>query len=75
MVFVSELLRVEKENIEEAIINLKAKKDIVEETRDERVWVFDGYLCVVFSLSLEFIPTSDAKTLMTPSIVEHIKAK
>ena len=30
---------------------------------------------MVFSLSLEFIPTSDAKTLMTPSTVEHIKAK
>lgn len=39
--FVSELLNVEKENIEEAIINLKAKKDIVEEKReDETTWLY-----------------------------------
>lgn len=40
LAFVSELLGVNSENIEEAIINLKAKKDIVEETRDEETWVY-----------------------------------
>ena len=39
--FVSELLNVEKDNIEEGIINLKAKKSIVEETReDETTWLY-----------------------------------
>lgn len=62
MVFVSELLRVEKENIEEAIINLKAKKDIVEETRDERVWV---YLC----------PTYNAEENVAEKLLKLQKAK
>lgn len=34
------LLRVEIENIEEAIINLKAKKEIVEEKREDDVWLY-----------------------------------
>lgn len=38
--FVSELLNVDKNNIEEGIINLKVKKDIVQETREEETWLY-----------------------------------
>lgn len=40
MSFVSELLNVSKENIEEAIINLKAKKEVVEETQEDETWLY-----------------------------------
>lgn len=38
--FVTELLNVNKEHIEDAIINLKAKKQIVEEKREEETWLY-----------------------------------
>ncbi len=38
--FVKELLNVEQEYIDEAIINLKAKKEVVEENRNEKTWLY-----------------------------------
>ena len=38
--FVAELLNVQAENVEEGIINLKAKKDIVEETQEDKTWLY-----------------------------------
>ena len=38
--FVKELLNVEQEYIEDAIINLKARKEIIEEERNEKTWLY-----------------------------------
>ncbi|MBQ9298428.1 MAG: ATP-dependent RecD-like DNA helicase [Clostridia bacterium] len=40
IVFVMDLTGVSKESVEEAIINLKAKKQIVEEIREEYTWMY-----------------------------------
>ena len=38
--FVAELLNVNTESVEEGIINLKVKKDIVEETQEQATWLY-----------------------------------
>ena len=46
--FVSDLLNVNKDNIEEEIINLKAKEEVDLEEREDGEWVYLSYFYNIF---------------------------